>query len=116
MPKNVFLFQFSTILGAQKHIKGQFFAKNDYIDYFLQFQATYFTIQICSNFGSFYGIILQSLQILVWGPFKNDPPWPPEGCRQKFFFEKNARNNILGKVDENGDNLNAYKHTTYRKP
>ena len=38
------------------------------------------------------------------------------GGRQNFFFEKNARNNILGKVDENGDNLNAYKHATYRKP
>ena len=37
------------------------------------------------------------------------------GCRQKL-KKKNARNNILGKVDENGDNLNAYKHATYRKP
>ena len=38
------------------------------------------------------------------------------GVPSKFFFEKNARNNILGKVDENGDNLNANKHATYRKP
>ena len=27
----------------------------------------------------------------------------------------NVRNNILGKVNENGDNLITYKHATYRK-
>ena len=65
--------------------------------------APILTIKNYPNFDCFYCINFLKFQILVRGRFENDPPWPQGGGRQKFFFRKNLRNNILGKVTENGD-------------
>jgi len=65
--------------------------------------APILTIKNDPNFDCFYCINFLKFQILVRGRFENDPPWPQGGGRQKFFFRKNLRNNILGKVTKNGD-------------
>ena len=108
------IFQFLTILGVQKPIKGASFCKNDYIGYLYTFKLPFSLSKFAPILAVFIVEYIKSCKFWVEDPIKITP-WPP-GVPSKIFFEKNAQNNILGKVNENGDNLSTYTHATYRKP
>ena len=93
LPKSVqwcHFFRFLTICGVQIYIIGAIFCKK---------------VIIWSIFTSL-SYFFHNLKMTTHGH---------QGTF-KIFFWKNALNIFLGKFNENGDNLDAYKHGTYQKP